>query len=540
MENENKNTQDDMMTPEQPVENTEQVETTQPTDAPQEETPVEETPVEEVSAEEAPVEEVPAEEAPAEEAPVEEAPVEEVPAEKAPAEEAPVEETPAEEGPGEEAPAEEAPVEEEMSMEQGMAEMTNMSIKPGQVLDGKVLKVTPENVFVNINYMSDGVVPKHEYTTDQDADLTELIKEGDDIKVSVMKVSDGEGNVLLSKRRAEADASVMKVEAALADGSPVPIKVKEAVKGGLRIEVLGLPGFMPASLSSDSYIPDLSVMVGEEFDAQVIEFDRNKRRAVVSRKELDRAAKAEKRKEALANLVKGSTVPGKVTKLMNYGAFIDIGGVEGLAHISDLSWGRIKHPSDVVAEGDDVSVIIRDINQSTGKISLSMKTADTDPWQNVDKYEVGEFYPGKVMNIIKSGAFVQLEPGLEGYLHISELAEGQVEQVEDVVQKGQDVKVRVKDINTDSKRMSLSLREAGSDRDFRSSDRSPRRDRFENAGERREREPRQRRERAPRQRGGERRERHFVDRGYQDKSDNLTLGDLFGDLKAKLNFEDEE
>lgn len=507
MENENKNTQEEILNSENPAAETEVAETE-----------VAETEVAETEAVETETVEA----------------VNEVQAE-------PVEETAGEEPVAEPEVAEETE-EGEMSMEQGMAEMTTMSIKPGQVLNGKVIKVTPDNVFVNINYMADGIVPKNEYINNPDADLTELIKEGDEIKVSVIKVSDGEGNVLLSKRRAEADASVQNVERAMAEGTSVLAKVKEAVKGGLRVEVLGLQGFMPASLSSDSYIPDLSVLVGEEMEVQVIEFDRAKRRAVVSRKELDRAEKAVKREEALKTLVEGSTVDGKVTKLMNYGAFIDIGGIEGLAHISDLSYGRIKHPSDIVNEGDEVRVIIRQINQSTGKISLSLKTPEADPWNNIEKYVVGETYPGKVMNIIKSGAFVELEPGLEGYLHISELAEGQVDQVEDVVQKGQEISVRVKDFNTSTKKMSLTMREGSLEREF-SRERPARRDRFENAGEqRKEREPRQRRERPARTASnrGSYAEKRQVDRGYHDSADNLTLADLFGDLKEKMNFGDDE
>ena len=435
-------------------------------------------------------------------------------------------------------PATEETEEGEMSMEQGMAEMTTISIKPGQVLNGKIIKVTPENVFVNINYMSDGVIPRNEFINDPEADLTTLVKEGDEIKVSVIKVSDGEGNVLLSKRRAEADANVQNIERALVEGTPVLCKVKDAVKGGLRMDVMGLQGFMPASLASDSYIPDLSVLVGQEMECQVIEFDRAKRRAVVSRKELDRAEKSVKKAELLKTLEKGAEVEGRVTKLMNYGAFIDIGGVEGLAHISDLSWGRIKHPSDVVNEGDVVKVIVREINQGTGKISLSLKTSESDPWSNVEKYQVGQTYTGKVMNIIKSGAFVELEPGLEGYLHISELSEGQVEKVEDVVQKGQEVTVRIKDFNVGTRKMSLSMRESSPEREF-NRERPVRRDRFENAPEpRRERDSKQKRERAPRQNRGTA-EKRFVDRGYHDKADNLTLGDLFGDLKDKMNFDDE-
>lgn len=525
MENENKNTQDELLTSETQAEETETVGTVENVQA----EPAAEEATAETEAES--VKEEAAEEATAETV-QEEAPAEVETAAEEAAEEAPAEEATTEAGEEEE--------EAEMSMEQGMAEMSNMNIKPGQVLNGKIIKVTPDNVFVNINYMSDGVIPKNEFKLDSDADLTELYKEDDEIRVSVIKLSDGEGNVLLSQRRAEQDASVQNVERALAEGTPVLCKVKEAVKGGLRMEVLGLQGFMPASLSSDSYIPDLSVLVGQEMECQVIEFDRNKKRAVVSRKEIDRAEKAEKRAELLKTLEKGAMVDGKVTKLMNYGAFIDIGGVEGLAHISDLSWGRIKHPSEIVSEGEDVKVIIREINQNTGKISLSLKTPESDPWANVEKYEVGQFYPGKVMNIIKSGAFVQLEPGLEGYLHISELTDSQVDAVEDVVQKGQDVNVRLKDFNASTRKMSLSLRETSPERSFDRTERPSRSARFESQGERAPREPRQRRERAPRgsNRGGG--ERKYVDRGYQDSSDNLTLGDLFGDLKEKMNFGDDD
>lgn len=435
---------------------------------------------------------------------------------------------------------------QEMSMEEAMAG-TNMSLKSGDVVTGKIIKVTPEEVYVNINYMSDGIIPKIEFINDQTLDLTELAKEDDEVKVLVMKINDGEGNVLLSRRRAEAEEAVKRVEKALAEGTPVMCKVKEAVKGGLRMDVQGVQGFMPASLASSSFIPDLSVLQGKEMECQVIEFDRAKKRAVVSRKEIEKAERAKAKEEAFKTLTKGSVVPGKVTKLMNYGAFIDIGGVEGLAHISDLAWSRIKHPSDVIREGEDVMALIQDINEGTGKISLSLKTDESNPWKNIDKYQVGQTYPGKIMNIIKSGAFVELEPGLEGYLHISELSsQGKVDRVEDVVEIGQEVNVRIRDINQDSRKLSLSMREGGEDRYSdrgERSERAPRKDRSErfeafreNAKNTSERRPR--RERSERSDRGQRRERE-VDRGYHDTTDNLTIGDLFGDLKSKFNFDEE-
>lgn len=435
---------------------------------------------------------------------------------------------------------------QEMSMEEAMAG-TNMSLKTGDVVTGKIIKVTPEEVYVNINYMSDGIIPKIEFINDQTLVLTELAKEDDEVKVLVMKINDGEGNVLLSRRRAEAEEAVKRVEKALAEGTPVMCKVKEAVKGGLRMDVQGVQGFMPASLASSSFIPDLSVLQGKEMECQVIEFDRAKKRAVVSRKEIEKAERAKAKEEAFKTLTKGSVVPGKVTKLMNYGAFIDIGGVEGLAHISDLAWSRIKHPSDVIREGEDVMALIQDINEGTGKISLSLKTDESNPWKNIDKYQVGQTYPGKIMNIIKSGAFVELEPGLEGYLHISELSsQGKVDRVEDVVEIGQEVNVRIRDINQDSRKLSLSMREGGEDRYSdrgERSERAPRKDRSErfeafreNAKNTSERRPR--RERSERSDRGQRRERE-VDRGYHDTTDNLTIGDLFGDLKSKFNFDEE-
>lgn len=437
---------------------------------------------------------------------------------------------------------------EEMSMEQAMESHTVMNIRPGQVLDGKVIKVTPDSVFVNINYMSDGIVPKNEWTSDENEDLTATVKEGDAVKVAVVKIKDGEGNVLLSKKRADADKNIDVIEKALAENTPIRAKVKEAIKGGLRVDLMGISAFMPASLAAEGYIPDLSVLNGKEFDVLVTEFDRHKRKAVVSRKELDKKEKAEAKKNALENLKEGDTVEGTVTKLMNYGAFIDIGGVEGLAHISDLSWNRIKHPSEVVKEGDKVSVVITKINNETGKINLSLKTKESDPWTKVDNYTVGQEVTGKVTNIIQSGAFVEIEPGVEGYLHISEIANEKIEKVEDKLSKGQEVTVRVKEINKENRRLSLTMREGEI--------REPRRERSEKFNAKFERgEKSEKTERAPRAERSERSERprrekrsfnntvakdNGPDRGYQDKTENLTIGDLFGDLKSKLNFGKDE
>lgn len=433
---------------------------------------------------------------------------------------------------------------EEMTMAQGMEEHTVMNIKPGQLLKGKVLKVTAENVFVNINYMSDGIIPKHEYTNDENANLLDLVKENDEIKVVVVKVKDGEGNVLLSHKRAEAEKYVEAIEKALAEGTTVTAKVKEAVKGGLRVDVLGLQGFMPASLAADGYVQDLQTLVGKEFEVNVTEFDKAKRRAVVSRKEIDKKEKAAKRTEALATLAEGTTVEGTVTKLMNYGAFIEIGGIEGLAHISDISWKRINHPSEVLKEGEKVNVTISQINKETGKINLSLKNKENDPWTKVEEYTVGQEVPGKITNIIKSGAFVELQPGLEAYLHISEIADEKIEKVEDKLEKGQEVNVKIKEINLENRKLSVTMRENSPARRerqerFERPERNENRTekfnaKFEKAGKT-ERAERPRRERRPSQAP-----KNEVDRGYQDKTENLTLGDLFGDLKSKLNFTDKE
>lgn len=431
---------------------------------------------------------------------------------------------------------------EEMSMEQAMESHTVMNIKPGQVLEGKVIKVTPDNVYVNINYMSDGIVPKNEWTSDENEDLTATVKEGDAVKVSVVKIKDGEGNVLLSKKRAEADKNITAIEKALAENTPVKATVKEAVKGGLRVDLMGMQAFMPASLAAEGYIQDLTTLVGKEFDVMVTEFDRSKRRAVVSRKELDKAEKAEKREAALSSLEEGTEVKGTVTKLMNYGAFIDIGGVEGLAHISDLSWNRIKQPSDILKEGEEVTVAVTKINKETGKINLSLKTKESDPWTKVENYTIGQEVTGKVTNIIVSGAFVEIEPGIEGYLHISEIANEKIEKVEDRLSKGQEVTVRIKEVNKDSRRISLTMREGEIQ-----NNRRDRAEKFNAKFERTEKPERPARtEKTERPRRERRPNNNNVakdngpDRGYQDKAENLTIGDLFGDLKAKLNFGKDE
>ena len=437
---------------------------------------------------------------------------------------------------------------EEMSMEQAMESHTVMNIKPGQVLDGKVIKVTPETVYVNINYMSDGIVPKNEWTNDENVDLTETVKEGDEVKVSVVKIKDGEGNVLLSKKRAEADKNIVVIEKALAENTPVKAVVKEAVKGGLRVDLMGIQAFMPASLAAEGYIADLNTLVGKEFDVMVTEFDRSKRRAVVSRKELDKVEKTQKRAEALSNIEEGQIVKGTVTKLMNYGAFIDIGGIEGLAHISDLSWNRIKHPSEVVKEGEEVDVKITKINKETGKINLSLKTNVSDPWSNVEQYTMGQEINGKVTNIIVSGAFVEIEPGVEGYLHISEIANEKIEKVEDKLSRGQEVTVRIKEVNKDARRISLTMRdgEIQVNRKERAEKFNAKFDRSESSNksdrpvrpEKADRTERPRRERRPHNNSVAK--DNGPDRGYQDKTENLTIGDLFGDLRSKLNFGKDE
>jgi len=306
----------------------------------------------------------------------------------------------------------------DISMEEAMEGFALNKVKDGDILEGTILKVNKDEVIVNINYYADGVIPREELTKDHHEDITETNQIGDKIKVVVLKADDGEGNVLLSKIKADAIVAKEDLEKAIEEKKTVEVKVIEVVKGGLRVFFNGLSGFMPASLVSNTYVEDLSKFVGETLETYVEEYDEEQNRLIFSRKALLVEKGAEEKVRLLSTLKEGQTVEGTVSNITSYGAFIDLGGLIGLAHISDLAYGRINHPSEVLSVGEKVSVHILKIDQKKEKVSLSLKNKGQDPWNRVHEMKIGSVHEATIKKIIDAGAIVQLENGIDGLVPI--------------------------------------------------------------------------------------------------------------------------
>lgn len=380
----------------------------------------------------------------------------------------------------------------EMSMEEAMEDFSLNKVKDGDVLEGTIIKVNKDEVIVNINYFADGVVSREELTDSHHEDLTETHHVGDKIQVIVLKADDGEGNVSLSKLKADAIVARDEVEKALESGEPLTVYLKDVVKGGIRVSYHGLSGFMPASLLSDRYIEDLSVFAGKQVEALVEEFDEANRKLIFSRRAYLKKMGEENKVKLLETLKEGETVEGEVANLTSYGAFIDLGGLIGLAHISDLSYGRIDHPSEVVSVGDKVTVHILKIDRKKEKISLSLKKKKDDPWSRIHDLKIGNTYDARIKKIIDVGAIVELKEGFDGLVHISEISDQHVTDIHDVLTEGDEVQVKLLSIDEDKHRVSFSIKDAGGA-------------------------------------GGD-----FYDEEHED----VTLGDVFKDLMAKFNGED--
>ena len=337
-----------------------------------------------------------------------------------------------------------------------MAEVdaTLVRIRPGQTLTGKVVQITDDEVCVSIGYKADGLIKRSDLV-DQD------VKLDDEIEVEVVKVNDGEGNVLLSQRnivnRKAWDALMEKYDA----GEYVDGVGKEAVKGGLIADVGGVRAFVPASQLSQRYVEKIADFVGKDMKLKIIEVDKQKKRIVASRKAVVAEEAAAKKKEVWDKLEEGVVIHGIVRRLTDFGAFVDLGGVDGLIHITDLSWGRIKHPSEVVKPNQEVDVKVLSLDRERERIQLGYKQLQPHPWDNAaEKYPEGCIVEGKVVRITDFGAFVELEPGLDGLVHISQCAPTRVAKVEDAVQVGQVVHVKVLGVDPEKKRISLSIRQA--------------------------------------------------------------------------------
>ncbi|MDO5715041.1 MAG: bifunctional 4-hydroxy-3-methylbut-2-enyl diphosphate reductase/30S ribosomal protein S1 [Tissierellia bacterium] len=332
-------------------------------------------------------------------------------------------------------------------------------VRKGEVVTGEVLYVTDNEVMVNLGYRADGIISKEELSKDPEINPSDLYKPGDEIQVYIMKMDDGDGNVVLSSRRVENMKVWDEVEELFNNGERVTVKVKSVVKGGLTADLNGLNAFIPASHASVRFQKDLSKYVGEELTCEIIDFDKGKRRIVLSRKNVESEELEEKRKAVYESLHEGDIIEGTVQRLTNFGAFVDVGGVDGLIHISELSWNRVKHPSDVVSPGETVKVKVLNVDEERNRIALGLKQTTEKPWDIfLNKVSVGDVVHGKVVNLLDFGAFIRLEEGVDGLLHVSQIAREHVEKPSDKLEMGQEVEVKVTDIDEEEQKISLSMK----------------------------------------------------------------------------------
>ncbi len=340
-------------------------------------------------------------------------------------------------------------------------EKSMVRLHRGDIVEGKVMNVTKSEVIVNVGYKSDGVIPKEEISNDTSLLPEEVVQVGDEIKVYVVKIDDGEGNVLLSKKKVDTEKGWQDLEEISEAESFVETKIVEVVRGGVISISKGIRCFIPASQLSDRYVEDLNSFIGTSFSAKIIEFDRRKNKVVLSRKIVLNEEQQERKKEVFSKLEKGQYVKGEVKQITDFGAFVDIGGVDGLIHISEISWGRVKHPTEILKNGEIVEVEVLDFDRDTEKISLSLKNTLPEPWEHVEEnYKVGEIIGGKIVKLLDFGVFVELEPGLDGLVHISQISDKHIAKPSDILAVDERVEVKILAINKEDKRISLSILEA--------------------------------------------------------------------------------
>lgn len=331
--------------------------------------------------------------------------------------------------------------------------------KPGDIIDGRVEQVLDEAVIVNMGCKKDGILRKDEVVLEEGQTLKDLFKEGDEIQAKVVKSDEGEGGILLSKKRLVAVENYKELEEAMESKELITVKIARAVNGGVIASYKEITGFIPMSQLSDRYVDSADEFLGQTVDVRVIRVDTKRNRAVFSRKAVLVEEKHKQVAEVWNNLNVGDVVEGKVMRFTDYGAFVDIGGVDGLLHISEISWGKLKHPQEVLKIGDIINVKILSLNEEKGKISLGLKQTQPEPWSLVGtKYQIGQVIEGKVVQLKEYGAFVELEAGLDGLVHISEIANKRVENVLDELKLGQTVDVKIMEIDPERKRISLSIK----------------------------------------------------------------------------------
>jgi small subunit ribosomal protein S1 len=331
-------------------------------------------------------------------------------------------------------------------------------IQEGQVVHGKVVRVDKDEVLVDVGWKSEGVIPVAELSIRRSINPEDEVAVGDEIDALVLEKEDTEGRLKLSKKRARFELAWKRIEAAAESGEPVEGKVIEVVKGGLILD-LGVRGFLPASLVDIRRVQDLDEFMGKELRCKVIELNRSRNNVVLSRRAVLEEERKEMRQAILDRLSPGDIVEGQISNIVDFGAFVDLDGMDGLIHISELSWSHVNHPSEVLEIGQDVKVKVLDIDRERQRISLGLKQTQTDPWQQVlDSYQEGDVVEGRVTKVVTFGAFVEILPGVEGLVHISELAQHHVENPREVVQQGQAVNVKIIEVDAERRRLSLSLK----------------------------------------------------------------------------------
>ena len=344
----------------------------------------------------------------------------------------------------------------ELTFEQ-MLEESFKTIHTGEVVEGTVIDVKPEEIILNIGYKSDGVLTRNEYTNEPNVDLTTIAKPGDSMEVKVLKVNDGEGQVLLTYKRLAADRGNKRIEEAYNNREVLKAKVAQVLDGGLSVVVDEVRIFIPASLVSDTYEKDLNKYAGQEIEFVISEYNPKRRRYIGDRKQLIMAEKAELQKKLFETIKAGDTVEGTVKNVTDFGAFIDLGGCDGLLHISEMSWGRVENPKKVFKVGDVVKVLIKEISGT--KIALSLKFENENPWKDAaSKYAIGNVVTGKVARMTDFGAFIELEAGIDALLHVSQISKEHIEKPSDVLKAGEEVTAKVVDFNEADKKISLSVK----------------------------------------------------------------------------------
>ncbi|MGB1627277.1 MAG: 30S ribosomal protein S1 [Miltoncostaeaceae bacterium] len=328
----------------------------------------------------------------------------------------------------------------------------------GDVVTGRVVRIDKDEVLVDIGYKSEGVIPLNELSIRKSVNVDDEVQLGEMIDALVMQKEDQDGRLILSKKRARFEKAWKRIEAASTAGETVEGTVIEVVKGGLILD-LGVRGFLPASLVDIRRVQDLDEFMGQKLECKVIELNRSRNNVVLSRRAVLEHERREVRQRILDELEPGKVVEGTISNIVDFGAFVDLDGIDGLIHISELSWSHVNHPSEVLNVGEKVNVKVLDIDRDRQRISLGLKQTQADPWQSViDTYQINDIVPGKVTKVVTFGAFVEIHAGVEGLVHISELADHHVENPREVVNQGDELEVRIIEIDADRRRLSLSLK----------------------------------------------------------------------------------